>query len=125
MTEVFWKAYDICMDPKKLNELDPKLKAAYDRVMSTSVAAQPAAQTAPHVPATTIPVAPATHTTPLPASHAAIPPAKSIGTPVTTAEEKTKKGVSPIILVVGGIVFFALYAVLWIMVFKVKLPFIP
>ncbi|MDO8460918.1 MAG: hypothetical protein Q7S38_00585 [bacterium] len=52
----------------------------------------------------------------------AVPP--STTSPSTdTAAPKSKGKISPVVLVLVGVVFFAIYAVVWISFFKVSLPF--
>ncbi|OGH14403.1 MAG: hypothetical protein A3H50_01265 [Candidatus Levybacteria bacterium RIFCSPLOWO2_02_FULL_37_10] len=87
------------MNPKAAN-LDPNLRQAYDRVMGT-VTPQPAASSPAQVPTDT------------PKSQ----------TQVVTA--KKRGGFSPVLLVVAIFLFFVIYTVIWVMVFKLKIPFLP
>ena len=80
--------------------LDPKLKEAYDRIMRTG---------APQ---------PVVSNTPQPSANTAKPQAQ-----VVTA--KNRKGLSPILLAIVIILFFIIYTVIWTMVFKLKIPFSP
>lgn len=166
------------MDPKQqLNQLDPKLQEAYNRVMGTAStsnvamanAGTPASDAASPTPPPTQspqpplppkpaapqpipqpPVAPpppaATFVPPLPAekpqedSMASSMPITKVytpspsadaatsgfvaATPQTQAEEK-KHGISPVILILGGLVFFIIYTLVWIRVFNLSLPFLP
>lgn len=127
------------MDSKNLGQLDPKLKAAYDRVMSTSVNTNtaPAAPAAAHTPSTATPPPvptpppappPPAHHTPLHATNlmeSTTPSTGSTAIPKVTEPKKAKGGISPVILIVGGIVFFAVYTLLWVTVFKIPIPFLP
>lgn len=137
------------MDPKNLNQLDPKIKEAYDRVMGTDLTSPqtPSEPAAPQFGAQTIPSAPE------PAKEYAPPPPPPIHldtsqapeTPVTpppvfqsfnseTASQPTSPApeavavhhssrfaISTPILMVLGIAFFIAYAALWVMVFGIKL----
>ena len=151
------------MDPnKQLNQLDPKLKEAYDRVMGTDLSSS-APQSA--APAQTAPLAPTNQTstppsfnpnptTPVSApsqpsssdnSASSLPPLQSSSsgfdtapaknpevfqsfstdpkaTPVASVSspstevakpEKSKSKISPIILIIVGLFFFVLYALVW------------
>lgn len=140
------------MDPNKgLNQLDPKLKEAYERVMGTANAAQgtapqqpaqtPAAATPPPAPASSqtasnpygnlqqdagTQASPQMVTSPASASYAPTPPpvfqsfnASAPQQPQATAGVKSKQKISLPILIVLGLMFFAVYAVLWMKVFKI------
>lgn len=92
------------MNPKNLSHLDPKLKEAYERVMGTSVPA----------PAQALPS-----------------PAPVVSTPVQETPQnqvvanKKREGLSPILVGVAVILFFAAYTIIWIKVFNLKVPFLP
>lgn len=118
--------------------LDPKLKEAYDRVMQAAIPT-PVSKTPP------APAAPA----PLPPVKAAeikekieskktslsfVPGEKTQNAPsVPSAPSKQnapsvqKKfgGISPALIVLLLLVFFAVYAFFWISFFKISLPFLP
>ena len=138
------------MDPKNPNQLDPKLKEAYDRVMSTTIApnqtppaapaasATPAAPTAPVTPVPAVPASNAASATPaVPAApmqttteelhrtttFVATDP-KTLAGPIGVATKKKGAGVSPILLVLLGVVFFAVYTLVWFNVFNVPIPYI-
>jgi len=83
------------MDPQKLSQLDPKLRAAYERVMGTPVATSQAPQLQSQ------PIAP--------------PPQ-----PVAAGK---KNGIMPVLFVLVGIVFIVIYTLFWTKIFNVKLPF--
>ena len=99
------------MNPTNLSHLDPKLREAYERVMGTSAPAQ--SQT----PAVSI-----------------IPPnpAQTVTTPVQTQGNsqsqvivnKKRMGLSPILIAIAVILFFAVYTIIWIIVFGLKIPFL-
>lgn len=130
------------MDPKKMAQLDPKLKEAYERVMGSSTGA-PSAPTATQAPAS-IPQSPITQT-PMESMHATIPvqnPAMTPPAPVVHATNNkqpgnnvnissafvaTKKsaGISPLLLWVLGAIFFIAYAIFWIKFFNLSIPYLP
>lgn len=88
------------MNPKTA-DLDPKQKEAYERVMGHTAAPQPTVSVAPQ-----------------PSVSAAKPQ-----TQVVTA--KKKGGVSMILIVFAAVLFFIIYTVIWTMIFKLKIPFLP
>ena len=132
------------MDPKQLNQLDPKLKAAYDRVMSTTITpttnvAHPPTPTPPpasapipppHPSPVTSPAAPPPAATPKPhPSNLAIPQppttiAQHSAIPKVAEPPQTKSKVSPIVLIIGGVIFIAVYAMLWMNFFQIPIPFL-
>jgi hypothetical protein len=96
---------------KTPQQLDPKLKEAYDRVMGTVVPPQPAPQAIPvQNQAQSAPAHPSAQATP----PTLIPQEKS-------GFARKKKGISPLILLLGVIVFLIIYTVVWIQIFGVKL----
>jgi hypothetical protein len=122
------------MNPKSLNDLDPKLKETYERVMGTSVGTSPA--TPPTME--TQPIAPPSLAEPelIPQSVMTTPSsvedstvaqvfrADNPGKPSDAAtvnppsgnavvKKASNKKMLPIIIAGGAIVFFAIYAVLW------------
>ena len=127
------------MNPKSLNDLDPKLKETYERVMGTSVGGNPL----PPPTMETQPVAPqplaAPEPAPQPVTQAGTPapsqdensnvaqvfradttpqsPATDTASPSSKVEKPVKKasGKKPVLIIVavGAVVFFAVYAVLW------------
>lgn len=146
------------MNPKGVNDLDPKLKEAYDRIMGTALNPVPqntqpqqpaapnlapaaAAQTPPPAPAQapTTPVnepTPPSTNTPLmqtqvftqsaplvdntPAQNITPAEPSSIFTqsPSSNAQPQKKKlNLLPILFVVGGLIFFGVYIVVWAKVF--------
>jgi len=100
------------MNPKNLSHLDPKLREAYERVMGTSAPTPPS-------PTPTPPITPSG-------------PAPMITTPVQTQENsqsqvvvnKKKGKLSPILVAITVILFFAVYTIIWIVVFGLKIPFL-
>jgi hypothetical protein len=141
------------MDPKSSTPLDPKLQEAYNKVMGTqipqnshstppSLATPP--QTVPNMPTTPSDTSlpPAVVTPPLPTpEEPSMPvsatnmetvsvgntPTVSYDSPTPTqgfSAEKKKMKVSPVILVIGGIVFLIVYSIIWIKVFNLQVPYI-
>jgi hypothetical protein len=119
------------MNPKSVNDLDPKLKETYERVMGTSLGANPTESAAP-----TMETQPVTQPEPQaqPEAPAPAPTVENSSSQVfradnTTASVETAtvnppskdakpakadgKKLLPVIIAVGAIVFFAIYALLW------------
>ena len=103
------------MNPKTPQDLDPKLKEAYDRVMGSNIN-----------PGNVIPPKPQAPVQPMAPSMAQMPqglPPINV-TPVTTsagekiASAKKKGKISPVIFLIVGLLFFAVYAVVWAKFFK-------
>lgn len=118
------------MDPKKSTELDPKLKEAYERVMGTSFTPA-ASQTAtmPPMPAQPRPT-PIPQPTAAPTVAAAVKPVAAIrpgGVANTFVVKKggAKSGISPILLILAGIIFFAVYTIFWVKFFNISIPGLP
>ena len=88
------------MNPKATQNLDPKLKEAYERIMG---AAGPTTATAntPHVQ----------NDVPKPQ------------TQVVTA--KKRGGPSFILIAIAVLLFFIIYTIIWAMFFKLEIPFLP
>lgn len=87
------------MNPKAAN-LDPNLRQAYDRVMGT--------------------------TTPQPAvSSPAQTQADASRSQNQVVTAKKRGGLSPILIGIAVILFFVVYTIIWAMVFKLKIPFLP
>ena len=135
-----------------LSGLDPKLKETYERVMGTSVAGpnsnpqtptvptqtpptqtsqpsvvRPTLQESPTIPATPKPQTPQQRTQPQAPKDETLESTVHYQafTQPNAAGEKKKSGLSPVILALGGVVFFIVYALVWIKIFNVKLPFLP
>ncbi|MBI2465402.1 hypothetical protein HYV64_04635 [Candidatus Shapirobacteria bacterium] len=134
------------MDPNANPTIDPKLKEAYDRVMSTSV--PPPAPASPPTPLTPPPpqptpppagpVVPTPPQSPTPIQseptttvHATIPitAAKPTGSAVivgaTSKQHAKSDSLFPLLFTIGGLVFFAVYTVFWIKFFNLSVPFLP
>ncbi len=140
------------MDPQTQNNLDPKLKETYDRVMGTTTApaggqpaAAPAAATPPPSvtpPATPAPdataAAPATGEAPQNAS-SSIPQTPytadnlsfqaAIQTPVNTqvplggvVAPRQNSSMLQVLYIIGAVVFFVVYTFVWIKIFNLPLP---
>lgn len=135
---------------KKTQNLDPQLKATYERVMGTNLS-QPTSSSAPQptasppqptTPVQTAQAVPPTPTSPAqPAPYSPAPqPAVTVpqgsndakvvagnpnATKVVAGASKKSGGLSPILIAVALILFFAIYTSVWLFVFKVNLPFIP
>lgn len=100
---------------KSPQQLDPKLKEAYDRVMGTVVKPQ-THQAAPAPQPGTVPPPPA------PSNHPQAPQTP----PTLIPQEKNgfvrkKKGMSPLIIILGVVVLLIAYALVWIKIFGVTL----
>ena len=103
-----------------LSKLDPKLKEAYDRVMGTSITPPQAPKPESHEQTKPEPA-------PAPQQTATVnpPPQHSETSNATVAHKATKKrGISPLILAFLGLVFFVIYAAVWIKVLNFKVPFL-
>jgi hypothetical protein len=138
------------MDPQTQNNLDPKLKETYDRVMGTTTApaggqpaAAPAAPSTPAAPpaapvdanAGTPPAADATQNTgssipqtPYTADNLSFQAA--IQTPVNNVPlggmvaPRQSSSMLRILYIVGGVVFFVVYTFVWVKIFNLPLPFL-
>lgn len=108
------------MNPKGVNDLDPKLKETYERIMGTNFA-----PTQPKTPTQNAPIM-QTHPTsnqheqPINSTFPNTPePPVSVFTqsgPVSEPHNK-KLNVLPILLVFGGIIFIVVYIIVWAKVF--------
>lgn len=120
------------MDPKLAQNLDPKLKETYDRIMGTQINPQPGTP----VPAVPQPVQTPTPTpqfqtqpqTPTQTAEQQVPVSPQPGMVninATVAQAKpvasaaSKKKMSPVIFIAAGIGFFLIYTVIWLKVFKI------
>ena len=131
------------MDPK-LSGLDPKLREAYERVMSgpsANPAPQPQGTPQPglETPAPTTTQAPEPEAVPSPApvspppTPAAAPAASSFafnanyqtnqGT--TTTVKKAGGKMSSVLIIFGLVVLLVAYTFVWVYLFKLKIPFLP
>lgn len=101
------------MDKKLPQNLDPKLKEAYDRIMSTSFSREIIPPPQP------LPVVPAQIPTPSTSSGSTTPPKPKLAPP--TPIVKTEKHNSLIIAIVLGIIFLIVYGLFWVKLFGVKI----
>lgn len=115
------------MNPN-LQNLDPKLKETYDKVMAAQFS-QPAQKKEP-VPPTPSPIPSMPNPTPVaspsPVNSSQSPAAQvfvaSPATPTgkaTNVKSPSGKKISPIIFVVLGLAFFAVYTLVWLKVFGI------
>lgn len=104
------------MDKKLPQNLDPKLKEVYNRVMGfTPAQAPPPSYPAPQRP--TVPQTTVVTSNPPPAL-----PISQTPTFVANTDSKTNQSVSPKILVVLAVIFFVVYMIFWVKFFNVNLP---
>ena len=118
------------MNPKTPQDLDPKLKEAYDRVMGGSFTPPPAPSSQPpkmeNPPPAPNPTANLTMPEQNPFASPVTPmPPISVMSPFVTTQNgqqtiltKKKSKISPVIFLVVGLAFFAVYAVVWAKIFK-------
>ena len=114
------------MDNKKQTDLNPQLKAIYERVMATKISvpsgnqaeSKPAKDHAPQVTS--------------PHEKQEQPPIQEVNLPTTSSHtanavvkaiDPKKKHVSSMVLVTAVIIFFLAYTIFWFRFFNVKLPF--
>lgn len=105
------------MDSKKLSELDPKLKEIYDRVMGTSVKPAPQSPTPSAKPLISNPT---NQEAAVSSSNFTPPPPNTI--PVSPAFSPK---ISPLVWILGVVAFIVIYALVWVKIFNLKLPFLP
>jgi len=137
---------------KQLASLDPKVQETYHRVMSTPTQSVKPVQATPQVPPVAspppaVPQAPTTPTqptqqapeqvfTPQVATEARKEESVNVQvpTPPPTINEtnsqvfnsRKKPGqISPVIMIMGVMVFFAVYTLVWVKIFNARLPFLP
>jgi len=120
------------MDPQALNNLDPKLRETYERVMGTPTETAPPAVFSPETP---LPTTPAETLVPAVES-----PAQSntnggvtgvfqtpfTNTPTAAMQIPQPHDASPLLRVfyiVGALVFFVVYTIFWMKIFNISLPF--
>lgn len=136
------------MDPQTPNNLDPKLKATYDRVMGTATApvgGQPAAQAATPPAAAPAPITDPNAPAAAPAESAPQNTSPSIPQTPYTADNLSFQAaiqqtpatnqvpglVTPrqssstlrVLYIIGGVVFFVVYTFVWVKIFNLPLPF--
>ena len=122
---------------KTVSQLDPKLKEAYDRVMGTVVT--PPANAAQAIPTTPPPAAPLTPSLfPMPSTTATpvkpspistIPDYQKAQSPTSAPMQaitaaKKKSGSKALIIMLAVIIFLIIYAIVWIKMFNLKVPFL-
>lgn len=125
------------MDYKQqFGQLDPKLKEVYERVMGTSVASAPKASPVPPQPVTPpMPIQMQQHSTSI-AQPESLPPAgghqmpqvpiaPQSQSPAQAASVKLHGHISPMVWILGGFTFVIIYALAWVKIFNLKLPFAP
>ncbi len=118
-------------NPKTPQDLDPKLKEAYDRVMGgnfsqpmPTVPTNPPPKIEPVPAATAYPTPPSIPlTNPIPvvnnlAPLSAMSPSSAPIAAQPAASTKKKSKISPVLFLFVGLAFFAVYAVVWAKVFK-------
>ncbi len=105
-----------------VTKLDPKLQEAYKNVMNQSTTAQPTPTATPV--ASPSPAAPISQPVTTPA-----PTQQKVSYPINGAAviggAKKKSKVSPVLLVVIGLIFFVVYTLFWAKLLNVSLPFLP
>ncbi len=106
------------MNPS-LQNVDPNLKETYDKVMATQLPQQSSSQPKIIEPTPSAPPAePKTTEQPKPAT--AQTSQVFVASPTTqTSSKKAGKGLPPVALGAAALVFFAIYAVVWLKVFGV------
>lgn len=120
------------MDLSKLNQLDPKLKETYERVMGTSARPTPVApqptiqnQTIQSQPTQPQPMPqPVQQARPQPIAQ----PQPVQAQPIQKQQEQTLKKkikILPVFIILGGIIFLLGYVLFWTKIFNLKLPFLP
>jgi hypothetical protein len=116
------------MNPKTPQDLDPKLKEAYDRVMGGNFSPTPPAkpnveaqQTTPKqapAPAQSFAAQPMPSSTPLSQPSPVFVPSVNVPSPSSSpVSQKKKMKLSPVIFLFVGLAFFAVYAVVWAKLF--------
>lgn len=102
--------------------LDPKLKEAYDRVMGSQFNPQPSAPSAPSSQPQPQPQQKVEQRATPPSSGPQpiinINPAQT-GTKPQQVEKVKGKGISPIVFIALGLLFFGGYTFIWLKVFKI------
>ena len=115
------------MGIKQLNQLDPKLKETYERVMGTSslpnvpqpIIQKQVVQSQPLQPQ------PSPFTKPQPTPFQTQPAqTQPIQGPQTKSLKKRNK-MLPILLVLAGIAFLIGYTIIWVKIFNLNLPSLP
>lgn len=110
------------MDNKGKN-LDPQLKATYERIMGTAV-------NPPQASSPTVSAPSGGQPTVKPQAAAGASPAPTVsaskgGDATKIVAGGAKGGLSPVLLAIAIILFLAVYTFVWLFIFKVNLPFLP
>lgn len=105
------------MEQKNPTQLDPKLREVYERVMGTAV--PPIQKSAPSQ--NPIPKPPGSSQSPQTQVFHASPQPKTV---TFTNTKSSGSSLAPA-YIIGGLLFFMVYAFLWIKIFNLKLPFLP
>ncbi|MEK7450355.1 MAG: hypothetical protein AAB662_00240 [Patescibacteria group bacterium] len=118
------------MDAKQqFGQLDPKLKEVYERVMGTSVASSPkASPVPPQQPVAPTPVAIPQPENPPPTGGRQMPQAPITPQPQSPTQAVSVKPhghISSMVWILGGFTFVIIYALAWVKIFNLKLPFAP
>ncbi len=126
------------MDQKQSPSLDPKLKEIYERVMNTPTKPLPSnpinpTKPPPVVPTPSLTTKPQEKTPPqfsqseteLNSSLFVADGHRNIQQPPIESQAGAKRKISPVIRAMGIIVFFAVYAIVWIKFFNLSLSFLP
>lgn len=116
------------MNPKTPQDLDPKLKEAYDRVMGGNFTPSTPTPPNPIPKIETVPTSPVTNPLPpIPLANpisvntpplSAMSPSTTVSNEQPTTSTKKKSGLSPIIFLIVGLIFFVIYAAVWGKVFN-------
>lgn len=124
------------MDPQKLSQLDPKLREAYERVMGTPSTPDPIPPPQPippveqpAIPSPTEPIQPVASETPVtpitePATTNFDQMNSEAATQTQTPAVKKKNIFMSILIVLGIVVFVAIYTLIWTKIFNLRLPFL-
>lgn len=112
------------MDISQINNLDPKLRETYQRIMG--MATKQPAQSTPPSPYQEVPNTPSAKPFPFP-SQPADKKTSEDGMQTFVAEDKTgtnkTKGINQIVYATVGIIFFIVYTFFWLKLFKIPTPF--
>lgn len=130
------------MDPKSLANLDPKLLETYKKVMGTPTSpvisplpnSSPSGAIQPPIQASNITAfkpAPANAPIPTPQKYAVqpekpirpFPSPASIGKLLTSSNQSSK--LIRVLYIFASVIFFAIYIIFWLKIFKYPAPFLP
>lgn len=114
------------MDQNKSVQLDPKLREAYERVMGTSFPSPSGTQAQPQpTPISPTPVAQTVGVGAAPTMPAKATVTHPAANPNVFVAKGGSKGIPAILLVLIAIIFFVAYTVVWMVIFKIPIPFLP